>query len=145
MHKWLARQINTNPRASPGLVVSRLCLWFFTAIWGGHALFIDDALKHPVYGQLALQDYENGIGALAMLIGLAQIWRLLTHNTAHAIGFTANVIAVLWYSYLISAMFVLVPLAGPIFSASMSLMCILSIVSLWHDTWLTTKTFSHST
>lgn len=143
--KWFAFQINHHPRASAGMVVARLCMWFFTAVWGAHALFEDNALRHPVYQALKLQQYENIIGATAMLIGLTQLWRIFTHDATYFFGFLANVLALVWYTYLISAMFVFVPLAGPLFSASMTLMCVISIVSLWHDPWLTFKTYSVAT
>jgi len=142
---WIAHQINNHPRASPGMIVGRLCLWFFTFMWGAHTLFEDDALRHPVYKALSLQPYENLIGVVAMLIGSIQLWRIFTHNSVYFFGFLANVSALFWYTYLISAMFIFVPLAGPVFSASMTLMCVISIVSLWNDPWLTFKTYSPAT
>ena len=140
--RWFAYQINHHPRASPGMIVGRMCLWFFTFMWGAHTLFEENALRHPVYKALNLQEYENLIGAIAMLVGLIQLWRIATHDGTYFFGFVANVSAVVWYTYLISAMFVYVPLAGPVFSASMTLMCVISIVSLWNDPWLTFKTYS---
>ena len=111
-------------------------------MWGAHTLFEDNALRHPVYKALRLQEYENIIGAVAMCIGAIQIWRIFTHNSLYLLGFAANVAALFWYAYLLSAMIVFVPLAGPVFSAAMTLMCVISIVSLWNDPWLTIKTYS---
>ena len=140
--RWLAHQINTHPRASAGMIVGRLCLWFFTFMWGLHTLIEDNALRHPVYKALHLQTHENVIGAISMTIGAIQLWRIVTHQGTYFFGFLANVTALFWYAYLISAMFVFVPLSGPVFSASMTLMCVISIVSLWNDPWLTIKTYS---
>ena len=145
MLEYIAHQINHHPRASPGMIVGRLCLWAFTAMWGCHALLEENALRHPVYQALRLQNYENLIGTIAVAFGMFQLWRIFTHEGTYFVGFLANIAALVWYAYLISAMFVFVPLAGPVFSASMTLMCVISIVSLWNDPWLTYKTYSLAT
>ena len=141
MH-WLARQINTHPRATPGLVVGRLCLWFSTFIWGMHAVLQDNAFIHPIYKALNLRAIENEVGAVAVVLGLVQIWRILTHETTHWVGFVANLIAFCWYGYFMYAMFVFVPLAGPVFSAFTTLMCVISVVSVANDFWMTNVCFN---
>lgn len=142
---WFARQVNMHPHASPGLVVARLIMWSFSLIWGFHVLIEENALRHPVYAALHLQSNENIIGATALVIAAMQIWRILTHNAMFLLGFFANITALAWHMYLLSAMFVFVPLAGPIFSASMTLMCVISIVSFWNDPWLNTNICSRAT
>ena len=137
MFAWFGHQINTHPRATAGLVVARLCLWFSTFVWGIHALLQDHAFIHPIYKSLGINLVEKEVGSFAAIMAAIQIWRILTHESTHWIGFVTNTIAFCWYGYFMYAMFVFVPLAGPIFSAFTTLMFVISIVSMAHDFWMT--------
>ena len=147
---WLALQINNHPRATPGLVVARLCLWFSTFVWGFHAVVQKNAFIHPIYRALNIQRIEDEVGTVALVLGFVQMWRILTHEETHWIGFVANLMSFCWYGYFLWAMLFLVPLAGPIFSAFTTLMCVISVVSMANDfwmkeiffTWLSCKPFS---
>ena len=138
---WLGQQINTHPRATPGLVVSRLWMWFSTFIWGTHALLQEHAFIHPIYKALGINLVEKEVGAVAAMIAAIQIWRILTHESTHWIGFAANTIAFCWYGYFLYAMLFL-PLAGPVFSAFTTLMFVISVVSMAHDFWMTEVFFT---